>query len=136
MGQRTAVLRFVFFRTNTPSTSKRTKRNQLSGEKKQEFHDVLKKSIVERQTSLSEDDGLPNNELKVAQQMEEFHATISSSSRQKMYIYCLIGRNLTVLKGGKKAKNLLSSFTVIYPQTITAGVDLLLDEFTRLGSEI
>ena len=98
---------FCFFAEPTPSTSQNTKkRNQLSEEKKQKFHEVLKKSVIKKQTSLS-DDSLPTEEVKVAQQMKQFDAAVSSSSRQKTYIYCLIGRNLTELKRGKKGKKFI-----------------------------
>jgi len=39
--------------------------------------------------------------------MKQFDAAVSSSSRQKTYIYCLIGKNLTELKGGKKGKKFI-----------------------------
>jgi len=71
------------------------------------FQEALKKSVIEKETSLSGDDSLPTDEKAVAQQMKEFDAAISSSSRQKIYIYCLIGRNLAKLKGGKKGKKFI-----------------------------
>jgi len=69
--------------------------------KNEEFHKAMKKSIVNKQTSLSAVDSLPTNESNVVQQIKEFNAAISSSSRQRKYIYCLTG-NLTRLKHGKK----------------------------------
>jgi len=74
---------------------------------KNSFHEELRKSFIERPTSLSENDSLPALESAVAQQMKEFDAAISSSSRQKIYIYCLIGRNLAKLKGGKKGQKFI-----------------------------
>jgi len=74
--------------------------------KNEEFHKAMKKSIVNKQTSLSADDSLPTNESNVVQQIKEFNAAISSSSRQKTYIYCLTG-NLTRLKHGKKGKKFI-----------------------------
>ena len=46
-------------------------------------------------------------EVKVAQQMKQFDEAVSSSCHQKTYTYCLIGRNLTELKGGKKGKKFI-----------------------------
>ena len=98
---------FCFFAEPTPSTSQNTKKEESTvGGKKQKFHEVLKKSVIKKQTSLS-DDSLPTEEVKVAQQMKQFDAAVSSSSRQKTYIYCLIGRNLTELKRGKKGKKFI-----------------------------
>jgi len=42
-----------------------------------------------------------------AEQLKEFNAAIYSNSRQKTYHYCLIGRNLSVLKKGKKRKKFI-----------------------------
>ena len=75
---------------------------------------MLKKSVVAREASLLPDDRLPSSE---AEQLKEFNAAIYSNSRQKTYHYCLIGRNLSVLKRVRRVRNLLSMSKVIFRQS-------------------
>jgi len=46
----------------------------------------------------------PASETGAAEQTKELHAALGSNSHQKTYIYCMIGRNLSMLKSGRHGK--------------------------------
>ena len=57
-----------------------------------------------RPADLHLDDTAPASETGAAEQMKELHAALGSNSHQKTYIYCMIGRNLSMLQSGRKGK--------------------------------
>ena len=73
-------------------------------EKEDKFHEELKKSFVMRPADPHLDDTAPASETGAAEQMKELHAALGSNSHQKTYIYCMIGRNLSMLQSGRKDK--------------------------------
>jgi len=74
--------------------------------------------VVEKKQLDDNFDQLPVNELSIADQLKNIHNSINIHERNKMYTYCLLGKNLKELKRRKRGEVFIEFVKAYLPTKI------------------